>query len=265
MPRVKGYSPREAVLMTPHTTLGGMLAKHTGEDPFEVPQRIRDAAADGKSDGVPVDFLADLDTTGRVTSDGKLLYRLVAAQQYSDGYYDNTYMHRFTAMPALSYQFNPDTKAEVKSMYVSTKWPSYNGLPVDPRTGKVDIASFVAADDFDMDLPIGGDRHLRATVDGGAAGGSTVAIYHHGTPFAGPLPDDLVALASEEMDHAVAIPDEYPRGKYLLLFDPLDGSSNIDVNISVGTTGLPHGEPPPGRYHGDGSVISRHLSASENG
>jgi hypothetical protein len=62
--RVKGYSPREAVTMTPNTTLGGMLAKHTGEEPFDVPRRIRDAAADGKSDTVPVDFLADLDTTG---------------------------------------------------------------------------------------------------------------------------------------------------------------------------------------------------------
>jgi fructose-1,6-bisphosphatase I len=45
----------------------------------------------------------------------------------------------------------------------------------------------------------------------------------------------LAALASEEMDHAVTIPDDQPRGRYLLLFDPLDGSSNIDVNISVGT------------------------------
>ncbi|GHA87151.1 class 1 fructose-bisphosphatase [Cognatilysobacter bugurensis] len=45
----------------------------------------------------------------------------------------------------------------------------------------------------------------------------------------------LAALASEEMDHAVRIPEHYPRGRYLLLFDPLDGSSNIDVNISVGT------------------------------
>ena len=62
--RVKGYSPREAVLMTPHTTLGGMLAKYTGKDPFDVPQRIRDAAANGKFDSVPVDFLADCDTTG---------------------------------------------------------------------------------------------------------------------------------------------------------------------------------------------------------
>ena len=45
----------------------------------------------------------------------------------------------------------------------------------------------------------------------------------------------LAGLASEEMDHAVAIPDAFPRGNYLLLFDPLDGSSNIDVNVSVGT------------------------------
>jgi fructose-1,6-bisphosphatase I len=45
----------------------------------------------------------------------------------------------------------------------------------------------------------------------------------------------LAGLASEEMDHSVPIDDMYPRGNYLLLFDPLDGSSNIDVNISVGT------------------------------
>ena len=45
----------------------------------------------------------------------------------------------------------------------------------------------------------------------------------------------LAGLASEEMDTSQAIPDKYPRGNYLLLFDPLDGSSNIDVNVSVGT------------------------------
>ena len=37
------------------------------------------------------------------------------------------------------------------------------------------------------------------------------------------------------MDHPHAIPNRYPKGEYLLLFDPLDGSSNIDVNVSVGT------------------------------
>ncbi len=45
----------------------------------------------------------------------------------------------------------------------------------------------------------------------------------------------LAACASEEMDEPFPIPDAYPRGNYLLLFDPLDGSSNIDVNVSVGT------------------------------
>jgi fructose-1,6-bisphosphatase I len=45
----------------------------------------------------------------------------------------------------------------------------------------------------------------------------------------------LAAMASEEMDEIYPIPAKYPKGKYLLTFDPLDGSSNIDVNISVGT------------------------------
>tara|TARA_R110000822_G_scaffold56144_11_gene142050 strand:- start:9353 stop:10363 length:1011 start_codon:yes stop_codon:yes gene_type:complete len=45
----------------------------------------------------------------------------------------------------------------------------------------------------------------------------------------------LAGMASEEMDNPSCIPGEYPQGGYLLLFDPLDGSSNIDVNISVGT------------------------------
>jgi fructose-1,6-bisphosphatase I len=45
----------------------------------------------------------------------------------------------------------------------------------------------------------------------------------------------LAAMASEEMEHPHPIPHRYPKGEYLLLFDPLDGSSNIDVNISVGT------------------------------
>jgi fructose-1,6-bisphosphatase I len=45
----------------------------------------------------------------------------------------------------------------------------------------------------------------------------------------------LAAMASEEMDEVYPIPARYPKGKYLLVFDPLDGSSNIDVDISVGT------------------------------
>ncbi|MFX9661158.1 fructose-bisphosphatase class I, partial [Acinetobacter baumannii] len=45
----------------------------------------------------------------------------------------------------------------------------------------------------------------------------------------------LAGMASEEMDDPYIIPTHYPKGDYLLLFDPLDGSSNIDVNVSIGT------------------------------
>ncbi len=45
----------------------------------------------------------------------------------------------------------------------------------------------------------------------------------------------LAAMASEEMEGIYVVPNRYPKGEYLLLFDPLDGSSNIDVNVSIGT------------------------------
>jgi fructose-1,6-bisphosphatase I len=45
----------------------------------------------------------------------------------------------------------------------------------------------------------------------------------------------LAAMASEEMDSIHVVPNRYPQGEYLLMFDPLDGSSNIDVNVSIGT------------------------------
>ncbi|CAN5843500.1 class 1 fructose-bisphosphatase [soil metagenome] len=45
----------------------------------------------------------------------------------------------------------------------------------------------------------------------------------------------LCAMASEEAEDILHIPEQFPTGKYVLLYDPLDGSSNIDVNVSVGT------------------------------
>ena len=45
----------------------------------------------------------------------------------------------------------------------------------------------------------------------------------------------LAAMASEEMDDIYTVPASYPQGSYLLMFDPLDGSSNVDVNVSIGT------------------------------
>jgi len=45
----------------------------------------------------------------------------------------------------------------------------------------------------------------------------------------------VAGMASEELDLPYPLPSEFPRGRYLLVFDPLDGSSNADVNVSVGT------------------------------
>jgi fructose-1,6-bisphosphatase I len=45
----------------------------------------------------------------------------------------------------------------------------------------------------------------------------------------------LGGMASEEISDPIKIPNHYPKGKYLVVFDPLDGSSNIDINLTVGT------------------------------
>jgi len=70
--RVRGYSPREAVAMAPHTTLAGAVEKHTGQDPFDLPARVREAFAarrfgrwaDPALGQVPIGLLTDCDTTG---------------------------------------------------------------------------------------------------------------------------------------------------------------------------------------------------------
>ena len=82
--------------------------------------------------------------------------------------------------------------------------------------------------------------------DAGAGGGASVNVqgetqkkldvlsnqlFIRRTEWAG----NLAGMASEEMELPYQIPGQYPRGKYLLVFDPLDGSSNIDVNVSVGS------------------------------
>lgn len=56
----------------------------------------------------------------------------------------------------------------------------------------------------------------------------------------------LAGMASEEMEDPYQIPDQFPKGKYLLVFDPLDGSSNIDVNVAVGSIFSVLRAPTPG-------------------
>jgi hypothetical protein len=69
---VQGYAPRDGVFMRPQTTVGGIVEKDTGEEPFDAPRELLAAAArapqsrwaDGRLKDVPVAFLADADTTG---------------------------------------------------------------------------------------------------------------------------------------------------------------------------------------------------------
>ena len=56
----------------------------------------------------------------------------------------------------------------------------------------------------------------------------------------------LAGMVSEELEEPYRLPAQYPRGKYLLAFDPLDGSSNIDVNVSVGSIFSVLRAPNPG-------------------
>ncbi len=57
-------------------------------------------------------------------------------------------------------------------------------------------------------------------------------------------------IASEEDEHPVEVPEGYPCGKYVVLYDPLDGSSNIDVNVSIGTIFAIHRRRSPGNGPG---------------
>jgi hypothetical protein len=70
--KVKGYVPRDGAFYTPRTTLSGVLEKHTGQEPFDVPDKVAQVAearrygpwADARLKDVPVNFLSDADTTG---------------------------------------------------------------------------------------------------------------------------------------------------------------------------------------------------------
>lgn len=60
----------------------------------------------------------------------------------------------------------------------------------------------------------------------------------------------LCCMASEEVEEVIQIPDRFPTGNYCVLFDPLDGSSNIDANVSVGTIFSIHRKISPGERGG---------------
>jgi fructose-1,6-bisphosphatase I/sedoheptulose-1,7-bisphosphatase len=67
-------------------------------------------------------------------------------------------------------------------------------------------------------------------------------IFLHATEWGG----HVAGMVSEELPEVYALPPQYPRGKYLLCFDPLDGSSNVDVNMTVGSIFSVLRAPTPG-------------------
>jgi fructose-1,6-bisphosphatase I len=72
------------------------------------------------------------------------------------------------------------------------------------------------------------------------------------------------AMASEEHDDIIEIPPHYGSGNYVLLYDPLDGSSNIDVNVSVGTIFAIHRKVANATHGAEGDVLQpgRKLAAA---
>jgi len=140
---VKGPS---AIFLAADGSPGGIVNKIT-KSPQSTPSTSL-ALQTGVFDGNHATF----DSTGPLTKDGKLAYRVIAAESYYNGYYDNTYMHRFTGMFALSYKFNPSTTLELKSELSEVNWPSYNGLPIDPRTRYLINLPYTATQDFNSPL-----------------------------------------------------------------------------------------------------------------
>jgi fructose-1,6-bisphosphatase I len=71
----------------------------------------------------------------------------------------------------------------------------------------------------------------------------------------------LCGMASEEDEGVIPIPDNYPKGKYVIVFDPLDGSSNIDVNVNIGTIFGIYKKPEP---TGINAVVEDFLQPGSN-
>ncbi|MBS0393626.1 MAG: class 1 fructose-bisphosphatase [Proteobacteria bacterium] len=113
-----------------------------------------------------------------------------------------------------------DVAAAVKAISAMTAKGALGGF-----LGKVDATNVHGETQAKLDV-IANDTLLRACEWGGLVAG----------------------MASEELDDPHPVPAEFARGRFLLVFDPLDGSSNADVNVSVGTIFSvlrhDHAEPP---------------------
>ena len=140
---VKGPS---AIFLTADGSPGGIVNKIT-KDPQEI-AATEFSVQTGIYDGNRV----SLDSTGPVGDDKSLLYRAVVSESYWNDWYDYVYMHRFTGMFAMSYKITPNTKLTIKAEDEQVNWPSYNGLPVDPRTLQMINVPYHYSQDLDAPL-----------------------------------------------------------------------------------------------------------------
>ena len=115
---VRGYSPRDAVRMTPFTTLAGIVEKDTGVEPFDAPKAQLGAIAAGAGaqyrmqslDDVPVNFLSDVDTTGGNSGSPTLNGKGEIVGVLFDGNYESL---------SADWIFNPDL---TRSIHVDTRY-----------------------------------------------------------------------------------------------------------------------------------------------
>jgi fructose-1,6-bisphosphatase I/sedoheptulose-1,7-bisphosphatase len=117
--------------------------------------------------------------------------------------------------PDASGDFNAlilDVALSCKAIAQAVAWGELGGVLGRESAGSVDVVNVQGEQQMKLDV-LSNEVFLRTTEWGG----------------------NLAGMASEEMELPYPIPEQYPRGKYLLLFDPLDGSSNIDVNVAVGS------------------------------
>ncbi len=77
---------------------------------------------------------ADLDVGGPITSDKKLMYRLLINRQDSKGHFDNTYDNRSAITPMLAYKFSDTSEAWIKYETFTSHYSSYNGIPISGQT-----------------------------------------------------------------------------------------------------------------------------------
>ena len=103
-----------------------------------------------------------------------------------------------------------------------------------------------------MPLGGGGGRDVRGGARHGLALISNEVMIGE-TEWAG----HLAAMASEEMEGIYPVPAAQRRGKYLLVFDPLDGSGGLDANMPAGTIFSVLAQPDPGAGRGPGISCSR--------